>query len=99
MDWYIMPVLLLLGYFLGYFIELYIKKGEKYTVFGQTLTSFVAEIIYFALLFCVALSKNIPLIFINLILILYARTHTYGREYFEEKPEDRVVTKWYPRFP
>ena len=100
--------LVIAGWVLGYLYNWLVEKGEgvKLSQFeslgnAPNLVQFLAEVLYFAMLFSVPLSGNIPLTGIMLALFLYAVFGKFGGIPEDKMPneEDMVTSKWHKMFP
>ncbi|MBR9681581.1 MAG: hypothetical protein GOV00_02145 [Candidatus Altiarchaeota archaeon] len=100
--------LIVAGWFIGFMYEQFIGwassiKLSKFESLGHqpNLANFLAETFYFAALFSVPLSGNIPLTGIMLSLFLYALFGKFGGVPKGKalKGEDVVITKWHKMFP
>ena len=107
-DILLLSGLVLAGWVLGYLYNWLVEKGEsvqlkQFESLGRSpnLVQFLAEILYFAMLFSVPLSGNIPLTGIMLALFLYAVFGSFGGIPKDKMPEaeDMVTSKWHKMFP
>jgi len=97
----VLLALILAGMALGYVINVVFKKLEKIElpILGNLL-QFSLETFYFTAILCAPLSGNLILSLLILAIFLYALFGTYGQEQLKPlKPEDRVDSKWFPKFP
>ncbi len=101
------PVLLgliVLGTLTGYvfsLIEGFLKKIKLPSIMrGIDLMQFLAEIFYFAAVLCAPLSGNLILSLILLAAFAYALYGSYGQGQLAPlKDEDKVDSKWFPKYP
>jgi len=76
------------------------KKSEKREFLGGTLYSFIVETLYFAALFSIPMSGNVPIFILVAGLLLYSLYGKFGTERLKPgKPEDEVHTKWFTGYP
>ena len=98
----VLMLLLFAGTVVGYIIGRLIKKMEKTEApfVGGNFLQFLAETMYFAMLLSVPLSGNLIISLIILAIFVYALFGGYGIEQLEPlKPEDKVDSKWFPKYP
>lgn len=108
-DLLIFAALVIGGFVLGYVIErlaygLEYKevKGKKVErkFLGGNPYHFVVEVLYFAALFSIPISGNVPLFIVVSGLLLYSIYGRFGSEKLKPgKPEDGVHTKWFTGYP
>ena len=92
--------LMLAGFILGRIMELASKKLEEKEFLGGTLYSFIVETLYFAALFSIPMSGNVPIFILVAGLLLYSLYGKFGTERLKPgKPEDEVHTKWFTGYP
>jgi NhaP-type Na+/H+ or K+/H+ antiporter len=97
-------LLVLLGFFLGNIFVYIARKAEDVKLFAggvfDNLYSFLMGSVYFAMLFSVPISGNVPLFVLVAGIFLYTLYGRFGAEKLKPlKPEDRVVTKWFSGHP
>ena len=100
--------IILLGWVIGYLFQWLVEKAEGVPMGSfdpgsgaPNLAIFLYETFYFACLFSVPLSGNLPLTFIMLSFFLYALFGSFGGtpKYASPDEEDKVTSKWYRMFP
>ena len=97
-------LLVVLGFFLGNIFVAIAKWAEGVEMFAKgifdNLYSFLMGSVYFAMMFSVPMSGNIPLFVLVAGIFLYTLYGRFGAEKLKPlKPEDRVITKWFSGHP
>jgi len=95
-------LLLAAGTVVGYIISVLLKKMESIGVplVGGNLLQFFMETLYFAMILSAPISGNAIISLLILAILLYALFGGYGAEQLKPlKPEDKVDSKWFPKFP
>ncbi len=88
------------GYFLGGFLAWGASRLESREFLGTNVYSLLAGSFYFACLFSAPLSGNMALFIIMVGILLYTLYGGFAARKLEpKKPEDKVVSKWYPGYP
>ena len=98
----LMFALIGLGFIVGTLLATGISKLEskKIGVFGVDVYTFLVETFYFTSIFSIPVSGNIPLFILISALFIYSLYGKFGADKLEPlKPEDKVFTKWYSRYP
>ncbi len=92
---------LLFGFLTAYLLQVLFKKLEKIEkAMKFEISRHVAETLYFAGLFSVILTRNLPLLLINFIALLYSLYGGYGKEKLPPlKPEQEADSRWYSGYP
>ncbi|MBR9680614.1 MAG: hypothetical protein GOU98_02195 [Candidatus Altiarchaeota archaeon] len=94
--------LIVAGFFVGNFLSFAIGFLEKNTFPGtsENWYNIIIGWIYFACLFSIPMSGNIPLFIMTAGMFFYALYGSFGKEKLKPlKQEDKVFTKWYSGFP
>lgn len=96
--------MLALGFFIGKLLQSLISWMESRQVLGteayHNVYSLVVGTFYFTTLFSIPLSGNIPLFIVGAAIFLYTLYGRFAADQLEpEKPEDKVITKWYSGLP
>lgn len=97
-------LLTVLGFFLGNVFVILAKGAEKIQLFGgglfNNLYAFIMGSVYYAMMFSVPMSGNIPLFVLVAGIFLYTLYGRFAAENLKPlKPEDKVVTKWFSGHP
>jgi len=95
-------LLIVAGNIVGWALYKLFSRMKEISVpgIGINLLQFSAETLYFALVLCAPLSGNLLVSLIILGILLYALFGGYGEEQLEPlKPEDKVDSKWFPKYP
>ena len=102
MAFLVVAGLIALGYIIGGLITgvLTSEKFDEREVFGAKLYDFFIGIFYFGSVFSAPLSGNLALFIIMAGILMYALYGGFAAHKLRpKKPEDKVVSKWYPGYP
>lgn len=98
----IILVLIVAGFFTGNALNYLVGalEGKKFFNTGENWYTIIIGWFYFAALFSIPLSGNIPLFILAAGTFLYALYGSFGRENLKpSKQEDKATTKWFSGFP
>ena len=101
-SWIVSLIALIAGSFVGYGISKVYKwlESVKLPFVGVDLLVFLAESMYFAMILCAPISGNLIISLLILAIFVYALYGGYGSEGLKPlKEEDKVDSKWFPRYP
>lgn len=97
-------LLMVLGFFMANIFVALAGWAEKKTIFGggafDNPYALVMGSLYFATVFSIPMSGNIPLFVLVAGLFLYSLYGSFAADKLKPlKPEDKVVTKWFSGHP
>lgn len=102
----VVVAMIVLGFFIGSLLNTLASWMEKVNLgfLGggphDNLYSVFMGTFYFTAVFSIPLSGNIPLFIVGAAIFLYTLYGRFAAEEVEpEKPEDKVITKWYSGLP
>ena len=90
------------GFFVGNFLKYAIGflEDKEFPGTSENMYNIVIGWIYFASLFSIPMSGNIPLFIMTAGIFLYALYGSFGKEKLKPlKQEDKVFTKWFSGYP